>query len=109
VAEIQIQVINLQALHRLMTGLSNMFSAKAQLRWFWISRRAKKNLGGDTIAIPGSSEHLQCLAHDFLGLPRFIAFGIIKKINPSIKAKTKHSLREARVYLFVESDPGAER
>ena len=85
-----------------------MFSTETQLRWFWIRCRAKKNFGGDTIAISGSSECLQCLAHDLLGFARFIALGIVKKVNTGIKAKTKHSLRETGVYLLVKSDPGAK-
>ena len=105
VAEEQIEVLQLEALQRRVTGVHHMLAVQATL-----GRQvaAPIDLARDAPGVAAPTEVLQRLAHDLLGLTSRVDLGVVEEIHAAVVGRAHDFLGLLDADLERERDPGSE-
>ncbi len=110
-AKVQIEIIDLQALHGFVAGFDHVLAAQAGLIGLQLARaaiRTEINLTRHHKRTALPAHFLQNVTHHDFRLPTGVGFGIVKKIDTLIVRQFHQSFCYVVADLLAKSKPGAK-
>ena len=104
-AEVEIEVIDLEAGERLITRLDDVFPAETRLSRPVLRGGSKEHLGRDDIAVASPSVLLEDFAHDCLGFAESIRFRVVEEVYAGVVCCLHAGFGLLHLKLGVECHP----
>jgi len=106
VAEVQVEVVDLQPAQAVVTRIAHMLLGQAFLRR---QLATPVHLGGHDVGAARPTELLQCLAHEAFRFAGGIALGVVEEVDSRVVGLAHQAHRGGEVDLLVEGHPRAKR